>query len=143
MKINKEGQIIRQFISFCIVGISNTIVGYIINISVLLTLRPFQVSWDYYAGNLVAFFLGVLWVFYWNNKFVFKQEDSGKRVWWKALLKTYVTYGITGLILTNIMSWIWVEYLDISKYQAPIFNLIITVPLNFLINKFWAFKGEK
>lgn len=142
MRIDKESKIIEQFIRFCIVGISNTAVGYILNIGALLALSKFHVRWDYYAGNLVAFLLGVLWVFYWNNRFVFKQEDSGQRIWWKALLKTYITYGITGLLLTNIMSWIWVECLEISKYLAPIFNLIITVPMNFFINKFWAFKGD-
>jgi putative flippase GtrA len=33
-----------------------------------------------------------------------------------------------------------VNYLNISEFIAPILNLIITIPLNFLLNKFWAFR---
>lgn len=142
MEVIKESKVVKQFVRFCFIGISNTVVGYMLNVGTLVTLRSFNLSWDYYAGNLNAFFLGVLWVFYWNNRFVFKQMNSGQRIWWKALLKTYITYGITGLLVANVMSWIWVEYLGVSKWISPILNLMITVPLNFIINKFWTFKGD-
>lgn len=132
---------LRQFIRFGIVGVSNTLIGYALNIGTLLLLRPYGLSWDYYAANLVAFVLGVLWSFYWNNRFVFKQGDNEERVWWKTLLKTYASYALSGLVLTNILAWFWVEQLGISKYLAPIPTLLFTVPMNFLLNKFWAFKN--
>lgn len=47
------------------------------------------------------------------------------------------------LILTSEMFGIWVTIFHISKYIAPLINLVISVPINFLINKFWAFKGDK
>ena len=31
----------------------------------------------------------------------------------------------------------------ISKYLAPLINLVVSIPVNFLMNKLWAFKGEK
>ncbi|OYP50573.1 polysaccharide biosynthesis protein GtrA, partial [Lachnotalea glycerini] len=50
---------------------------------------------------------------------------------------------ITGLILANILLIIWVDVLHIPKLFGPIINLIITIPLNFMINKLWAFKDTK
>lgn len=131
-----------QFVKFGIVGVSNTVVSYIINVLVLLMMRPMNVSWDYFVGNVVSFLLSVLWSFYWNNKYVFTLEEGQSRSMGKALLKTYISYGFTGIILNNILSWIWVSVLGISKYIAPIINLLASVPINFFMNKLWAFKEK-
>ena len=131
-----------QFVKFGVVGVSNTVVSYVINVLVLLMLRPFYVSWDYFVGNVVSFLLSVLWSFYWNNKYVFTLEEGQSRSMGKALLKTYVSYGFTGIILNNILSWVWVSVLGISKYIAPIINLLASVPINFFMNKLWAFKEK-
>ena len=130
-----------QFVKFGLVGMSNTLISYILNILVLFGLDSFNVEWDYIAGNLIAFFLSVLWSFYWNNKYVFTLEDGENRSIGKALLKTYISYSVTGIVLTNILSYVWVDILGISKYIAPLINLVVSVPLNFIINKFWAFKA--
>lgn len=98
-------------------------------------------SWDFVVANVASFLLSVLWSFFWNNKFVFKTENNEKRSVAKTLLKTYVAYGFTGIVLNNILGFVWISCLGISKYIAPIFNLFISVPLNFFINKFWTFKN--
>lgn len=130
-----------QFIKFGVIGLTNTLISYVLNIAVLLALKPYDLSWDYIAGNVVAFILSVLWSFYWNNKYVFTAKGGQKRSLWKALIKTYVAYGFTGIILSNVLSYVWIDLLGISKFVAPLVNLIISVPLNFIINKFWAFKA--
>ena len=140
---HKKVNFIIQFIKFGLVGLTNTIVSYILNIMTLFILSPFQVMWDYIAGNIIAFILSVLWSFYWNNRYVFTKEKGERRSTGKALLRTYISYGITGIIINNILSWVWIERVGISKYIAPLINLVISVPLNFTINKMWAFKAEK
>lgn len=134
---------ILQFIKFGIVGASNTVVSYILNVAVLFLMEPLNVTWDFVAGNLVAFVLSVLWSFYWNNRFVFTVKEGEARSIFTALLKAYISYGFTGIILNNILSWIWIHAIGISKFIAPLINLIISVPLNFVINKFWTFKSKK
>ena len=47
-----------------------------------------------------------------------------------------------GLFLNSILSLVWVEVFHRSKVIAPIINLLISVPLNFIMNKFWAFKSN-
>lgn len=131
-----------QFIKFGLIGATNTIISYVLNILVLLFLEPFDVSWDFIAGNVVAFVLSVLWSFYWNNKLVFIVKGGESRPILKTLMKTYLAYGFTGIVLSNLLSYLWINVLSVSKYVAPLLNLIISVPLNFVINKKWAFKDK-
>ena len=95
---------------------------------------------DYLAAQGVAFVLSVLWSFYWNQKTVFVLKEGQQRSMWKALLKTYVSYSFTGLFLCTALLVLWVQVLHISEFVAPLINLVVSVPVNFLINKFWAFK---
>lgn len=141
--IYKKRAEILQFIKFSLVGVSNCIVSYSINILMLFVLSPIKLDYDYMISNAVSFVLSVLWSFYWNNKLVFIIEDGQKRSKWKALLKTYVSYSITGIFLASFMLWLWVDILGISKYIAPLINVAINTPINFFLNKFWAFKTKK
>jgi len=143
-----------QFVKFCVVGVTNTLISYLINVGVLailkntslsepVTISKLTFSPDVVIGNTVAFILSVLWSFYWNNKYVFSLEKGQKRNLFLSLLKTYASYSITGIFLTFVLSWLWVDVLGISKFIAPIINLFISVPVNFLMNKLWAFKSKK
>lgn len=161
-KVQERGglwAVFTQFVKFGIVGVSNTVISWV---TYALCLR---VGCHWFAASVVAFLISVLNAFYWNNKYVFKQGNE-ERVWWKALIRTYVAYGTTGLVLNNILLFFWLEVLHIegflgplwqwfyelglhfestaslAEYIAPIFNYVITIPLNFILNKFWAYKGR-
>ena len=130
----------KQFIKFGMVGVTNTLLSYGINVGVLYLLRDKALAYDYVIANIVAFLLSVLWSFYWNNRLVFDSKQGWNNIL-KALLKTYISYGVTGIILNNIMSFIWIHVLGVSKLIAPLINLVFSVPINFLLNKYWAFKN--
>lgn len=138
----KSFSVFMQFVKFGIVGVSNTVISYVLYAVSLLIFKEFAIipKADYLVAQIIAFALSVLWSFYWNNKMVFVQEDGKKRSVIKALLKTYVSYSFTGLFLNSILLALWVQVFHISEFLAPIINLLISVPVNFLINKFWAFK---
>lgn len=87
-------------------------------------------------ANAIAFVVTVANSYFWNNRYVFSKTSSGHLV---ALAKVYLCYGTTFVISTFLL-YLMVDILGISKYIAPILNLFVTVPLNFLLNKFWAFK---
>lgn len=131
-----------QFIKFGIVGVSNTFISYILYVVSLLAFQ--KLNWfgkaDYLVAQGIAFVLSVLWSFYWNNKMVFKEEEGQRRNPWKALIKMYISYSFTGLFLNSALLVVWVDVLQISEFVAPIINLLVSVPMNFLINKFWAFR---
>lgn len=125
---------IKQFIKFGIVGISNTLISYVVYVVLV------GVHINYLLASIAGFIVSVLNSYYWNNKYVFKMQEDEQRTWWKTLIKTFVSYAGTGLILSNILLVIWVEWIKIPEIVAPLINLLITVPSNFIINKFWAFR---
>lgn len=124
------GKIIIQFIKFGMVGVSNTL------ISLLIYYALIYFNINYVIANTIGFVVSVLNAYYWNNKYVFNKSDEGNL---KPLIKTFASYGAT-FVLSTILLIVMVDYLSISQILAPILNLIITIPLNFLLNKFWAFK---
>ncbi|MEE3394686.1 MAG: GtrA family protein [Candidatus Onthomonas sp.] len=138
-------QTFLQFVRFGIVGVTNTLVSYGVYVVSLLILRKLHClpDVDYYAAQFMAFLLSVLWSFYWNNKVVFTLQSGEQRSWWKSLLKTYASYSFTGLFLNSLLLYVWVQVFHISEFLAPIINLLISVPLNFVINKFWAFRSDR
>ena len=121
-----------QFVKFGIVGLSNTMISYI----VYVLLVAFGIN--YIAASIAGFIVSVINSFYWNNKYVFAGTES--RVLWKAFVKTFLSYAGTGLFLSNILLYLWVDVIHIHEMAAPIINLFITIPLNFVFNKLWAFK---
>lgn len=130
-----------QFIKFGIVGVSNTLVGYILNVGILFLLKGLNWKYDYLAANVMSFILGVLWSFFWNEKYVFtEKQDEYKNSRHVRLIKMYLSYSFTGIVLNNILSFVWISVLGISKLIAPLINSAIGVPINFLIIKKWTFE---
>lgn len=149
-----------QFIKFGLVGISNTLISEGIYV-VVVCLRG-----HYVLANFLGFVISVLNAYYWGNKYVFKeQEDKEKRVWWKTLLKTYVAYS-GGFLLELLFLFLFVDLLNISQYMNPLVELVhrigltgldaqvvgellakaltivVVVPVNYLVNKYWAYRQK-
>lgn len=133
--MNKLKKLIIQFVKFGMVGAINTVLSYLItNMSYYIFHIHAQIS------NIIAFVITVYISFVLNGKFVFKQENSEERDFIKSLLKVYISYSITGLFLTAILLYFEENILEIPHYIATLMNLIVTIPLNFILNKLWAFK---
>lgn len=125
----KDYESIIQFIKFSIVGLSNTIISLFVYYALL------WLGINYFIANIVAWIVSVFNAFYWNNKYVFKNGNS----YIIALIRTYMSYGVSFLLGSSILV-ILIECFDISVKLAPILVLVITIPLNFLMNKYWAFR---
>lgn len=126
-----------QFFKFGLVGVSNTAVSMGIYY-LFLWINPDL----YMVGSILGTILSILNAFIWNDLFVFTGNPKDIKSILKRLIKTYVSYGGTS-ILSNVLLWAEVSLLSLSKVYAPIINLIITIPLNYLINKFWTFSKQK
>lgn len=139
--LEKNWEKFLQFVKFGIIGVSNTVISYLVYIISLFILQKNSlfINTDYLVAQVLAFLLSVLWSFGWNRKYVFVAEQVP---WIQALWKTYVSYAFTGLFLNMVLSTAWIELLGVSKVIAPVFNIVINVPINFLMNKFWAFREK-
>lgn len=157
--MNKES--IKQFIKFGLVGVSNTLISQIVYMICL------ALGAHYILASVLSFIISVLNAYILQNIFVFKQEDGlEKRVWWRVLLKTYAAYAFTGLLLNNLFLILWIDVIRLERFTgfitdivnkigipadnkyiaeslAPILNIVVNVPINFVINKFWAYRQKK
>ena len=134
-RLNKSD--ILQFIKFGIVGVSNTLVSFAVYY-IFIWIDPKL----YLIGSALGWVVSVANAFYWNNKYVFKGGRPDRRSLLKRLGKTYVSYGAT-FLLTTALLYLEVDRLHWPEALCPPLNLLITIPLNFLLNRFWAFQKQK
>lgn len=132
---------LTQFYKFCMVGVSNVAFSYTVNVITLLLINLVKpgLKYDYIIANIVAFLLAVYWSFFWNSRKVFHLKTRSKAQRRKALMRSYLCYGFTGVLLNNLLSTLWIKGLGISKFISPLLNLVFTIPLNYMTNKKWAF----
>ncbi len=140
-----QRETIIQFIKFGIVGLSNTVLSYVLYLFFLYIFQRHNIfeKNDYIVSSVITFFICTIWAFIWNNCFTFRKRKGEKRNMLKAFLRTFLCYSITGLGVQNIMLFLLVNYAKIPKQFSPIVVLFVTVPLNFLMNKYWAFRSDK
>lgn len=132
-----ERNSIYQFLKFCIVGLSNTLIGYVVySLCVFLGMH-------YLLANLVGFLVSVVNAFYWSNKYVFAKGNGEYRSLYWSFIKTILAYASTGIVLNSILLWLLIDQWHISEYLAPLLILMVTVPTNFIMNKYWSFKTKR
>lgn len=150
-----------QFIKFSIVGASNTLISEVIYFIIV------YLGGNYIFAYAMGFIISVLNSYYWSNKYVFKEDENAeKRVWWKVLLKTYTAYFWSFLVSAALLVF-WVDIVKLSRFMHPLeavlrnwgwervdskmlgelaaspLNLAVTIPMNFVINKYWAYSQKK
>ena len=118
---------------FGIVGVSNTAISLIVYY-IIYWINP---EW-YMIGNVAGWVISVANAFFWNNKYVFKSQSEGVKQLLKRIGKTYLSYGAT-FVMSTVFLYVEVDILHWSAVICPIINLVLTIPLNFLLNKFWTF----
>lgn len=123
-----------QFFKFGLVGLSNTAVSMGVYY-LFLWLNPDL----YMLGSILGTVASIANAFIWNDLFVFSGNARDIKSVLKRLGKTYVSYGGTSL-LSTVLLWLEVSLFKVDKVIAPVVNLIITIPLNFIINKLWTFR---
>ncbi len=121
---------VRQFFKFGMVGASSTVISLAIYYLAVLMNK----DW-YLAGNIVGYIVSVAYSYFMNKSYVFQKQEGGA----KPLLRFLAVYGTT-FVLGNLLLWVQVDLLGISEMLAPIIGLAVTVPINYLLSKFWAFK---
>lgn len=161
MENKGSGKTFLQLIKFAIVGVSNCAIHE--GIYVLLM----YFGMHYIPAYIIGFSISVVNSYYWNNKYVFKAGEEAKdRVWWQVLLKTYLAY-TTGLVLGLLLLFLWMDIVKIERWFGPLSDIlvakglkgassdviagavasvadtVITLPINFVINKLWAYRQKK
>lgn len=120
----------HQFIKFGFVGLSNTAIGF----GTYWVMVYFGIH--YQVANIVSFVISSLNGYILNRVWVFEANDT-KIV--GQLSKYYIVYG-SSLLISMLLSYVWIELVGMNKYLPPVLNLFVTIPYNYLFNKIWAFR---
>ncbi|WP_082121396.1 GtrA family protein [Corynebacterium uterequi] len=158
----------RQFIMFGLVGGSGTIVnlivvylttklsGWLAGISVHdVFVNLFGTQWNirwYHVFTLIAFLVANTWNYQLNRVWTFR--GISKRSWLRGYFP-FLTSGLVSLVVTQIVTTFLMnqtspialpaEILDDSTglrtmfYWASAIAIVVAMPINFGINKLWAF----
>lgn len=131
-----------QVLLFAGVGISSGVVNWGVYNGVLFGLRwmDWCPGFDFLIAQAFGFMISVGWAFWLNRRYVFNAPEERAVPWPEALVKVYVTYAVTGIGLSSMLSLAWVYVFGIPKEILTILNDTLCFPVNFLLNKYWSFK---
>ncbi|MBI4093011.1 MAG: GtrA family protein [Candidatus Kerfeldbacteria bacterium] len=122
--------VIRQFVKFGIVGVTNTLTS--IGIYTLLT-RPFHL--DPLLANIPTFLIAVTQSFFLNSRWTFRwQEGSSIRQYSK-----FLTINLLGLALSESFLFFFHRLLNIHDFVAFLMTITVVVFWNFSANRTWTF----
>lgn len=131
------GAAMIQFVKFGMVGVLNTALSYLLSNGAYYLFHLHE-----QICNLISFVITVLVSYLLNSRFVFTAAEGQQQPWYKALAKVYVSYALTELVLMGLLLFVQERILGIPHYIATFINLCVTVPLNFFLNKFWAYRKK-
>lgn len=126
----------KQFILFCIVGVANTVVSYIVYRLVLLIEVSFiQASVILVLASVMGDIAGAINSYILNSRLVFNNKSA------KSMPKFIINF-VVYLALSALLVWVLVNPLSIPEGWAKIIATPIMLIYNYITNKFWVFKKK-
>ena len=131
-----------QVLLFALVGFSSALVNLGVYNLVLWGLQIVHLfpGMDYLIALLFGFVISVAWAFWFNRRYVFCTPGAP---WKESLIKVYITYSITGIGLSCLLSLMWVSVFHLPKEIVTLINDMLCFPVNFLLNKYWSFRKKQ
>lgn len=159
----------REIIVYIIVGLMTTVVAYGIRMAVLYPLAAaFSLDLDVTGGEMLAkvstlrtvatscgWVAGVIFAFFTNKFWVFRNEEKGKRAVWlqfgkfvASRLATYfVELGIGVLVPLALTACGYVAFRFIINIDADIvamaISMVVVTVLNYILSKLLVFRKNK
>ena len=128
-----------QVFLFGLVGFSSALVNLGIYNLVLWVLQ--MLCWfpgfDFLIAQFFGFVISVARAFLFNRRYVFRTPGAP---WKESLIKVYITYSLTGIGLSSLLSLLWVHVFGLPKEIVTLLNDTLCFPVNFLLNKYWSFR---
>ena len=99
------------------------------------TLLINYVGFPYLFANCCSVLIGITCSFCMNRSYNFKVKD---RV--RSRFALFLTVGLCGLLLSNLILYICVEELTINKMLSKFLSIVLVVTFQFLANKMITFR---
>lgn len=124
-------QIHKEFIKFCVVGLS----GLLINISITYFCTEYLGIW-YIVSNIIAQIIAITNNFIWNKFKTFKNKNIHKiHIQYTYSILTYIFSGLISIILL----YIFTDKIGIWYIHSVLIVAFIGLFINFSIHKFFVF----
>ena len=115
-----------QFITYNIVGIANTLVGFSIIFSLMyLGISP---TWS----NLIGYSIGAILSYYLNKKYTFKSDSKDKKEAIKFFTILLIAYSLNFITLQWLLTFT-------NPYLAQLISAIIYTLSSFLLARIFVF----
>lgn len=95
-------------------------------------------GWHYIVSNCISVIAGITTSFILNRNYNFKVKDNTKRRY-----TIFLTVGLCGMIVSNIILFICIDKLAINKIVSKLLSIVLVVFFQFLLNKYITFKPNK
>ena len=122
--------VIGQFIKFGLVGVSNTLLTFLV-FTVLL--KVFDVQ--YLVASAIGFAVGAVNGFLLNHAWTFRGHSGGSF----AALRWFVVQGC-GLLVNLGVVYLMVEHVGTDKLVGQAIATVVVVVLTFFANRAWTFR---
>lgn len=122
---------IRRFIRFCIVGLMNTAVTFL----VFTVMR--HLGCGLYLSNVLSYVAGVINSFIWNKNWVYRSE--GRR-WYVEALLFVCFFGICYSIQLVVFK---LALLYLPEWLSQILGMGTYSVTNFILNRLFTFRSSK
>lgn len=132
-RMDRHSIISREVFFYLVFGVLTTVVNII---SFAILSRMFGIGTV--VSNVIAWFLSVLFAYVTNRRWVFL--STGGNVF-REMLVFFSGRLCTGVLDTLVM-FITVDLLGWNDLMMKILSNIIVIILNYIISKFFVFKGE-
>ncbi|RNE48679.1 GtrA family protein [Corynebacterium alimapuense] len=163
---------LRQFFKFGLVGGSGTLVNLLVvflfnkvlentseisehDVFMNLFGTEFNIRW-FNIILMVAFLVANTWNYQLNRSWTFRGYEQ--RSWWRGFFP-FLMAGIGAFVVSQIVATLLmnpssplalpIDIFDDSTglrtrlYWASAISILVAMPINFIINKLWAFKGSR
>lgn len=135
----KNKKFIMEIIHFGIVGVMNTILGWLI-----MALLYNLIHLNYWFSSGISYFIGSVFSYHANSRVTFKVENKDKRLPWRFAINILVCYltafGVAQPLVERVLSS---QPAVIVDNVAMIVGMGIFIFLNFFGQKLFVFQTQK
>ncbi|WP_373499481.1 GtrA family protein [Desulfococcus sp.] len=121
----------NSFYRFVIVGISNTVISYIVFMAAYYLLFVNNAS----ISQCFSYGAGIAWSFHWNRKWTFKSHDKAVRNFILFLILQSVM-----LLLSVYMIHVLVDVFNNNPTVSWVFVMAGITVINYAANRYWVFR---
>ena len=123
------------FLRFCLVGVLNTTIDFTIYFSLTRFFTFFTAH--FLLANFFAFFTANIFSYWVNKNWTFSNVSKK----YLSQYSKFLSVSLVSLLAIQITLYICIGLYSWHDFSAKILALIISVIINFIGSRFWAFKN--